>query len=92
MHGSFDLLGIWAGESNNILSVCNRVDAMQATYTPLSRRSVAQLRDQAERYHHMAATANTAEVRNALLRLAARITALAEQREREATDDASQPG
>jgi hypothetical protein len=50
---------------------------------PLSHRSVAQLRAQAEEYRRMAAGARTPGVQASLWRLAQRIEALVEQREQE---------
>ena len=60
-----------------------------ADYIPLSERPVATLRMQAEQYRRMAATARTAVTQGSLLKLADRIDALADQREREASGDGS---
>ena len=57
------------------------VDAeMSDEYIPLSQRSAAQLRAEAEQYRRMAATA-PADIRDSLLRLAARVEVLADRRE-----------
>ena len=53
---------------------------MSDEYIPLSQRSAAQLRAEAEQYRRMAATA-PADIRDSLLRLAARVEALADRRE-----------
>ncbi|HTI84757.1 MAG TPA: hypothetical protein VL614_30250 [Acetobacteraceae bacterium] len=50
---------------------------------PPAKRSVAQLREEAEKYRRMAATARMAVALGGLLRLADRLDALADQRERE---------
>jgi hypothetical protein len=55
---------------------------MRDDYIPLSQRSTAQLRAQAEQYRRMAATARMANTENSLLKLAIRLDALADQRER----------
>jgi hypothetical protein len=49
---------------------------------PPSTRSVAQLREEAEKYRRLAATARTVATLGALLRLADRLDALADWRER----------
>jgi hypothetical protein len=54
-------------------------DDEMSNYVPLSQRPVATLRLQAEQYRRMAATA-TVETQISLLRLAARIDALADKR------------
>ena len=53
-------------------------------HIPLSQRSAAQLRAQAEQYRHMAATARMADTEISLLKLAIRFDALADRREAEA--------
>jgi len=65
---------------------------MSDDYRPLSQRSSAQLRAEAQNYRRMAATAHTADTENSLLKLAIRFEALAEQREREASEGGSRPG
>jgi hypothetical protein len=62
---------------------------MSDEYIPLSQRSAAQLRAEAEQYRCMAATA-PAGIQHSLLRLAARIEALADRRE--VSGGGSQPG
>jgi hypothetical protein len=57
---------------------------------PLSRRSVAELRAQAASYRQMATSAAPRQVALALLRLAGRFDALADQRE-QMTGDARLP-
>lgn len=47
------------------------------TWRPLSERPATELRAMARQYRRMAATATTAEIRNALLRLSRRFTDLA---------------
>ena len=59
---------------------------MSEDYVPLSRRSSAQLRAEAQDYRRMAATART---ENSLLKLAIRFDALADQREHEASESGS---
>jgi len=61
-------------------------------HIPLSLRSAAQLRAQAEQYRRMAATARMADTETSLLKLAIRFDALADQREREALGSGPQPG
>ena len=61
-------------------------------HIPLSQRSAAQLRAQAEQYRHMAATARMADTEISLLKLAIRFDALADRREAEAGGSGPQPG
>ncbi|HTW71559.1 MAG TPA: hypothetical protein VME47_16850 [Acetobacteraceae bacterium] len=53
------------------------------TWRPLSERSAAELRAQAVEYRRMAETARTPTALSGLLKLADRLDALADQRERE---------
>jgi hypothetical protein len=62
---------------------------MSDDYVPLSRRSSAQLRAEAQNYRRMAATARMADTENSLLKLAIRFDALAELREHEASESGS---
>jgi hypothetical protein len=55
-------------------------------WIPLSQRSVAELRAQAHEYRRMAESARTMVVFESLLRLADRFDALADRRERVASD------
>jgi hypothetical protein len=57
---------------------------MANTSIPLSERSPEALRAQAAEYRQMAATARTAVIVGGLMRLADRVEALADQRERDA--------
>jgi hypothetical protein len=52
-------------------------------YVPISRRSAAALRTQADEYRRMAQTARLADTAASLRKLAARLEALADERERE---------
>jgi len=65
---------------------------MAQHHIPLSQRSAAQLRAQAEQYRRMAATARMADTEISLLKLAIRFDALADRREAEAGDNGPQPG
>ena len=65
---------------------------MSEDYVPLSRRSSAQLRAEAQDYRRMAATARMADTENSLLKLAIRFDALAELREHEASESGSRAG
>jgi hypothetical protein len=56
---------------------------MDNVYVPLARRTADQLQAKADELRRMAATASTADVVNALLTLADRYAALAEQRRTE---------
>src|ERR1700761_8377361 len=81
-----------AAETNqeNLFQIGLFFDAeMSDEYIPLSQRSAAQLRAEAEQYRRMAATA-PADIRDSLLRLAARVEVLADRRE--AGEGGSQPG
>jgi hypothetical protein len=53
---------------------------MDSVYVPLAQRTADQLQANAEELRHMAATATTAAVAMALLKLADRYAALAEKR------------
>jgi len=63
---------------------------MSVVYIPLSQRSAAQLRAQAEEYRRMAATARTEDTMSSLLKLATWFGELADGRE--AREGASRPG
>ena len=52
-----------------------------ADHVPLSERSVAELRGQAAEYRRMAEAARQLATRSGLLKLAARLDALADERE-----------
>lgn len=52
-------------------------------YVPISKRTAAALRAQAEEYRYMARTARITETAESLRKLAARFDALAEERERD---------
>lgn len=56
------------------------------TYRPLTSLSVAEIRDRAAQFRAMARTATTAEVRDALFRLATRFDDLAVKREAPASE------
>ena len=58
------------------------------TWRPLSKRSTAELRAQAAEYRRMAQTARTMPVMTGLSRLAERLDAMADLREREEAGEA----
>lgn len=56
------------------------------TWRPLAERSATELREEAARYRRMAQTATTRDVMESLRKVADRLEALADQREREQRD------
>ena len=64
--------------------VMSSLSIMDSVYVPLAQRTADQLQARADELRRMAATASTADVVTALLTLADRYAALAEQRRIEA--------